>query len=52
VLGITIAKHWQPVLALTLIPAGIAGGTIVGLLGGLIAALNASKVQPSDALRA
>lgn len=52
VLVITIARQWQPVIDPTLIPLGIGGGVVVGLMGGLIATRRASAIQPSDALRA
>lgn len=52
ILAITIARQWQPVFDPQTIPIGIGGGILVGLLGGLIATARASKIQPSDALRA
>lgn len=52
ILGVTIARHWQPVLDPLLIPAGIVGGVLVGLLGGVLATRRASRIEPSDALRA
>jgi macrolide transport system ATP-binding/permease protein len=51
VLAVTVAKHWQPVLDLRLIPLALAGGAVGGVLGGLAAAVRASRIQPSDALR-
>lgn len=51
VLAVTVAKHWQPVLDLRLVPLALAGGAAVGVLGGLAAAVRASRIQPSDALR-
>jgi macrolide transport system ATP-binding/permease protein len=51
VLGVTVAKHWQPVLDLRLVPLALAGGAVVGVLGGFAAAIRASRIQPSDALR-
>ena len=52
ILTVTLARHWQPVLDLTTVPLGILGGTLVGLVGGLVAARRASRIQPSDALKA
>jgi len=39
------------VLDLRLIPAALAGGGLVGILGGLPASWRASRIQPADALR-
>lgn len=50
-LGVTIANRWQPVLDLRLAPLALAGGMVVGALGGLPASLRASHIQPSEALR-
>ncbi len=52
VLVITIARQWQPVLDPVMIPLGIIGGVLVGLVGGAIATHRASRIQPSHALRA
>jgi macrolide transport system ATP-binding/permease protein len=52
VLGVTIARQWQPVFDPALVPVGIAAGVLVGLLGGLVAVQRASRIQPADALRA
>ncbi len=51
ILTITIINRWQPVLDLRLVPAALAGGALVGILGGLPASWRASRVQPADALR-
>jgi ABC-type antimicrobial peptide transport system permease subunit len=51
VLAVTVAKQWQPVLDLRLVPLALVGGAAVGVLGGLAAAVRASRIQPSDALR-
>jgi macrolide transport system ATP-binding/permease protein len=51
VLSVTVAKQWQPVLDLRLVPLALAGGAVVGVLGGVAAAVRASRIQPSDALR-
>ena len=50
-LGITIVRRWTPVLDLTHIPLAIAGGVLVGVLGGIAASVRARRVHPSDALR-
>lgn len=52
ILGVTLVRQWQPVLDPILIPLGIVGGTLVGFLGGLVATQRASRIEPSDALRA
>ena len=51
ILGVTIARAWQPVLDMRLIPPTILAGALVGLVGGAIATWRASQIQPSDALR-
>jgi macrolide transport system ATP-binding/permease protein len=51
VLAVTVAQQWQPVLDVRLVPVALAGGALVGVLGGLAAAIRASRIQPSDALR-
>lgn len=51
VLGATLAKGWQPVLDLRLMPLALFSGAFVGALGGLVAAIRASRIQPIDALR-
>nr|WP_300340416.1 FtsX-like permease family protein [Actinomyces sp.] len=52
VLGVTLARHWQPVLEPALLPLGVLGGAVVGVLGGLLATWKASRIEPADALRA
>ena len=37
ILGVTVARQWQPVLDPALLPLGLAGGVLVGLLGGVLA---------------
>lgn len=51
VLGMTIARGWQPVFDFRLIPVALGAGALAGMAGGLAAALRASRVQPIDALR-
>lgn len=51
VLGVTLARHWEPVLDMRLVPLAIALGALAGVLGGLAAGLRASRIQPIDALR-
>ena len=51
VLGATVAKGWQPVLDLRLMPLALLSGALVGALGGLVAAIRTSRIQPIDALR-
>lgn len=50
-LGVTVAKRWQPVLDLRLIPLALASGAVAGILGGLAAGIRAVRILPSDALR-
>ncbi|MDO4665521.1 MAG: ATP-binding cassette domain-containing protein [Actinomycetaceae bacterium] len=52
VLVVTIARSWQPVFDMRMVPVAIVGGTLVGLIGGTLATWRASRIQPSDALRA
>jgi macrolide transport system ATP-binding/permease protein len=51
ILAVTLTKQWQPVLDLRLVPLALAGGSLVGVIGGLAAAVRASRIQPIDALR-
>jgi len=51
VLAVTIVRHWSPVIDLRLIPITLAGGVVVGLLGGAFAARRAARIQPDEALR-
>ncbi|MDQ3951734.1 MAG: ATP-binding cassette domain-containing protein [Actinomycetota bacterium] len=51
VLAATVAKGWQPVLDLRLMPLALVSGGVVGVCGGLVAAVRASRIQPIDALR-
>jgi len=51
VLAVTVVQRWAPVFDLRLAPAAVAGGILVGGLGGVVAAARASRIQPSDALR-
>lgn len=51
ILGVTLIRHWQPVLEPTLIPLGLSGGMLVGLAGGLVATWKASRIEPAQALR-
>lgn len=50
-LGVAIARGWQPVIEPLMIPAGIALGLVVGVLGSLSGAWRASRIEPADALR-
>lgn len=52
ILGVTLVRHWQPVLDPVMIPLGLIGGVLVGLVGGLVATRRAARIEPSDALRA
>jgi macrolide transport system ATP-binding/permease protein len=51
VLVVTVAQHWQPVLDLRIAPIAVVGGMLVGVIGGLPAAIRASRIQPAEALR-
>jgi len=51
ILAITIAQRWAPVIDLRIAPLAVAGGALVGMVGGLPASLRASRIHPADALR-
>ncbi|WP_448058597.1 ABC transporter ATP-binding protein/permease [Cellulomonas hominis] len=51
VLVVTLAQRWSPVFDLALAPLAVAGGIVVGAVGGSVAAWRAARIQPSDALR-
>lgn len=52
VLVVTLANRWSPVFDFRIAPLAIVGGLAVGALGGVLASLRASRIRPSDALRA
>lgn len=51
IVTVTIAQRWQPVFDPVLAPIAVAGGIVVGAIGGVLAAAKASRIQPSEALR-
>ena len=51
VLAVTVSQGWMPVFDLRLAPLALAGGVIVGALGGAAAARRASRIEPAAALR-
>lgn len=51
VVGIALANHWPIVISPTLVLAAPALGGFIGLVGGLVPALNAARVYPATALR-
>ncbi|MGJ4844573.1 ABC transporter ATP-binding protein/permease [Leifsonia sp. Le1] len=48
---VTIAQRWAPVFDLALAPGAVVGGIVVGSIGGMLAAISAARIRPSDALR-
>jgi macrolide transport system ATP-binding/permease protein len=50
-LTVTILPYWGPVFDLTLAPAAVACGIIVGAASGLLASVRASRFRPNEALR-
>lgn len=50
-LAVTIFRQWAPVFDLSIAPAAVVAGIVVGAMGGLLASLRASRIQPSEALR-
>lgn len=51
ILVVTVVRHWSPVFDLRLAPVALVGGVVVGALGGAIASVRASRIQPNEALR-
>ena len=51
ILVVTIVQRWQPVFDFRLVPLGLAGGILVGVLSSLAAMFRAASVEPADALR-
>ncbi|EPD29418.1 ABC transporter ATP-binding protein/permease [Gleimia europaea] len=51
ILGVTIARGWQPIIDPIMIPGGIALAIIVGATGSLTGAWKASRITPAEALR-
>ncbi|WP_062137703.1 ABC transporter ATP-binding protein/permease [Demequina aestuarii] len=51
ILCITIANRWTPVVEPSLVPLAVAGGVCVGALAGVVAALQASRIDPALSLR-
>lgn len=51
ILAVTLYQRWIPVFDLQLIPLGLGGGIIVGVLSSLAAMFRAASIEPSDALR-
>ncbi|MGW6132367.1 ABC transporter ATP-binding protein/permease [Cellulomonas sp. NPDC055163] len=51
VLAITIYQHWAPVFDLVLAPLAVGVGITIGALAGLLAAVQAARIDPSAALR-
>lgn len=51
VLIVTVIRHWSPVFDLRLAPVALAGGIVVGAIGGVLASARASRIQPNEALR-
>lgn len=51
ILSVTISQYWVPVFDPALAPIAIAGGMVVGALGGVLAAVRAARILPGEALR-
>ena len=50
-LAVTITQRWSPVFDVALAPGAVVGGIVVGSVGGMLAAISAARIRPSDALR-
>ena len=50
-LGVSIARHWTPVISPWVAPVGVIIGALVGLIAGTYPAIKAARVEPVDALR-
>jgi ABC-type transport system, involved in lipoprotein release, permease component len=51
ILVVTMFQRWQPVMDFSLVPYGIVGGVLVGVLGSLLAIYRAVRITPAEALR-
>jgi ABC-type antimicrobial peptide transport system permease subunit len=51
VAGVTVFRHWQPVLDWRAVPLALGASLVASMLGGLSAAWRAGRIQPSEALR-
>lgn len=51
IVSITVANRWAPVFEPATAPLAIAGGIVVGAVGGLAAAVRAARIQPGQSLR-
>ncbi len=51
VFAVTIAHRWTPVMEPLVVPLALVGGVVVGALAGVVAANQASRVDPAQALR-
>ncbi|WP_286343494.1 ABC transporter permease [Frondihabitans sucicola] len=49
--AMTLLQHWSPIFDPVLAPLAVVGGILVGSLGGLVAAWQATRIQPQAALR-
>lgn len=50
-IGVCLVQQWTPVISLWAAPLGVAVGALVGLAAGSYPAIQASRIEPVDALR-
>ncbi len=51
ILVITVTQQWAPVFDLRLGPVAFGAGILIGVLGGVMAAIRAARIRPADTLR-
>ena len=51
ILVITLSQQWAPVFDLRLGPLAVIAGIVIGILGGVMAAVRAARIQPAETLR-
>lgn len=51
ILVITLSQQWAPVFDLRLGPLAVIAGIVIGVLGGVLAAVRAARIRPAETLR-
>jgi ABC-type antimicrobial peptide transport system permease subunit len=52
VMIVSAGAHWHPVFDTRLVLVGVVGAGAFGVVGGLVPAVSAARVEPADAVRA